>query len=103
MMMGHNLGSRIFSAYISRTSRMDMQKMTIGQVEQRELIESCESICSAYDIPCAVSKEGRRAEFDMGEAKILTQAFEEARIAFRANHLDLSIAEGTRLKLPEVI
>lgn len=62
-LMGHNIASRVFRAYIARTTQVDVQGLiTKGSVD-RTALASAGRLSHAYDLPKAISAKGKASVF----------------------------------------
>jgi hypothetical protein len=103
LLMGHNLFSKVFGAYISQLSRVDIQGLLRDGEQQTEAFEHAKRISRQYKLPSCLSVTGRKAVLARDDILQLRTALDDARAAFYDKNLGLSIDAGCQLCLPEAM
>ncbi|UZJ56266.1 hypothetical protein CBS101457_005586 [Exobasidium rhododendri] len=94
LMMGHNLSSKVFGAYISRTAQVDLQGLVKGSEEERSIIQATERLSRVYSLPKTLSVAGRAAISAREDVEELTQQRNAARDSYKAKNPNATLKQG---------
>lgn len=102
-LMGHNIASRVFRAYIARTTQVDVQGLVTKGSVDRTALASAGRLSHAYDLPKAISAKGKASVFARQDVQDLSAKIQVARLAFAEAHPGLSLRLAERLQVAEAV
>ncbi|UZJ50973.1 hypothetical protein CBS101457_000293 [Exobasidium rhododendri] len=101
LLMGHSITSTVFRAYIARTTQVDVQGLITKGQEERLAIQSTSRLSRGFELPKAVSVQGRASVFARDEVKAITADIKIAHEVFARKNLGISINQARIIKQPD--